>query len=223
MSTRRLIVLVGLFVAIAVGARWALVSKPTEQPTERPKASRARRPPRAPLASHSKAQPSERVSEQAPPRPPVGSATTAAPWEATSEPRPPASPVDLEALQALLPENLYWRFGVPTDDPAVAEERERFNGTLQQVFGRIQSNTATEEEIDWYYDHKEALSRDYLELSQTVLQTHGDELPLRERGLYELSVSMHTHRLSEYPAHRSDAKRRKKLQDEKREAWQASQ
>lgn len=128
----------------------------------------------------------------------------------------------LDALRAMLPENLYWEFGVPTDDPEVVAERKRFATKIEKVFGLIQSNTATEEEIDWYFDHKERLSRDYLEFAHTVLERYEDELPPREVGLYELSRSMHAHRLREYPKSRRDAKRRKRLQDQKREAWQSS-
>ena len=128
-------------------------------------------------------------------------------------------PVELDALREVLPDNLFWVYGAPTDDPDILAERKRHAAHLDEIFGRIQSNTATEEEIAEYYDHKEKLSKDYLTFTQTVLQQHADELSARDLGLYQLSESMHIKRLREYPKDRQDAKRRKAEQDRKREAW----
>ncbi len=135
--------------------------------------------------------------------------------ELTEEPYP----VDLDALRAELPDNLYWALGAPTDDSEILRERKQHQARVTRVWGLIQSNTASLEDIDWFYDHKEQLSRDYLQFTERVLEKYGSELPERDLGLYELSKSMHEHRLRDYPGDREDAKRRKALQDEKRRAW----
>jgi hypothetical protein len=63
-------------------------------------------------------------------------------------------PVDLERLRARISDNLYWRLGAPSKDPQVlqarAEEEQRWN----QLYGKVLSGTASEEEIRRYYDHR---------------------------------------------------------------------
>lgn len=142
-----------------------------------------------------------------------------------SEAEPVALPegdyvVDLERLRAQLPDNLYWRLGEPTKDPqalkARAEEEQRWN----ELFGKVQSNTASAGEIQDYYDHRRRLSEDYLEFASLVLQEYGDELPERDRGMYELSVRMHRTRLEEIPRQTEDALARKRAHDARKDQWQ---
>jgi len=128
-------------------------------------------------------------------------------------------PVDLERLRARLPDNLYWKLGAPTEDPEVlqmrAEEEQRWN----ELFGKVQSNTATEEEIRRYYDHRRKLSEDYLEFAALVLQEHGARLSERDRGLYELSVKLHSSRLDEIQRQVDDALARRREHEQRRETW----
>lgn len=132
-------------------------------------------------------------------------------------------PVDLERLRARIPDNLYWRLGAPTKDPqalaARAEEEKRWN----ELYGKVLSGTASEEEIRRYYDHRRQLSEDYVAFARLVLAEYPDELPERDRGLYELSIEMHTSRLAEIPRKIEEALARKQEQDRKREEWRRSQ
>lgn len=132
---------------------------------------------------------------------------------------PRAHRVDLAKLRERLPDNLYWELGVPTKDPAVlqkrAEEERRWNG----LFGKVQSNTATEQEIRQYYEHRRAVSEDFIEFASLVLQEYGPQLPEQERGLYELSIRMHRTRLEEIPRQTEEALARKRDQDQRRENW----
>jgi hypothetical protein len=132
-------------------------------------------------------------------------------------------PVDLERLRARIPDNLYWRLGSPTKDPQVlaarAEEEQRWN----ELYGKVLSGTASEEEIQRYYDHRRKLSEDYVAFARLVLQEYPDELPERDRGLYELSIEMHTSRLAEIPHKIEEALARKQEQDRRREEWRRSQ
>ena len=73
------------------------------------------------------------------------------------------------------------------------------------AFGRIQANEATPEEIRAYYAERRAISRDYLELAQLVLAEQGDRLPERDRGLFELSASLHRSRLPQIDRDEADA------------------
>jgi hypothetical protein len=132
-------------------------------------------------------------------------------------------PVDLERLRARIPDNLYWRLGAPTKDPAAlqarAEEEQRWN----QLYGKVLSGTASEEEIRSYYDHRRQLSRDYVDFARLVLQEYPGELPERDRGLYEMSIEMHTTRLAEIPRQIEEALARKQEQDRRREEWRRGQ
>ena len=132
-------------------------------------------------------------------------------------------PVDLERLRARIPDNVYWRMGAPTTDPQAlqvrAEEEQRWN----QLYGKVLSGTASEDELRRYYDHRRRLSEDYIALARLVLQEYTAELPERDRGLYQLSIEMHTTRLAEIPRQIDDALARKQTQEQRREEWRRSQ
>jgi hypothetical protein len=132
-------------------------------------------------------------------------------------------PVDLERLRARIPDNLYWRLGAPTKDPQVLQARAAEEQRWNELYGKVQSGTASEEEIQRYYDHRRKLSEDYLAFARLVLQEYGDELPERDRGLYDLSIEMHTSRLAEIPGKIDEARARKQEQDRRREEWRSSQ
>lgn len=144
---------------------------------------------------------------------------------AEAPPPPPPSegprqhPVDLAKLRERLPHNLYWQLGAPTDDPTVLRQREEETQRWNTLHGKVVSNTATEEEIHEYFEHRRAVSEDFIEFARTVLEQYGDQLPEQERGLYELSIRMHSTRLEELPRETDEALERKRLQDERRQKW----
>lgn len=114
-------------------------------------------------------------------------------------------PVKLDALRAKFPNNRYWSFGAPTTDPMLARMRAAKAERDNAAFGKIQANEASPEEIRAYYDDKRALSRDYLQISQAVLDENGDALPERDRGMFQLSVNMHRDRLKQIERDERDA------------------
>lgn len=132
-------------------------------------------------------------------------------------------PVDLARLREQIPDNLYWRLDAPTQDGQIlharAEEKQRWNA----LFGKVQSGTATEEEMQQYFAHRRQLSEDYIELARLVLAEYGPQLPEQERGMYELSIRMHDTRLGELPRQLEQARERKALQDQRREEWRSKQ
>jgi hypothetical protein len=114
-------------------------------------------------------------------------------------------PVNLDALRARLPDNRYWALGAPTSDPAVARARAEHARRANTAFGRIQANEATPEQIRAYYAERRAISKDYLELAELVLVEQGDRLPERDRGMFELSASLHRARLPQIDRDEADA------------------
>lgn len=119
-------------------------------------------------------------------------------------------PVDLEELRARIPENRYWELGAPTSDPEVAKARAARAERNNAIFGRTQTGEASEAEIRTYYDEKRRVSEDYLALSLLVLAEKRDQLPERDRGMFELSVQLHRGRLKQIDRDLADALARRK-------------
>lgn len=113
--------------------------------------------------------------------------------------------MNLDTLRTRLPDNRYWTLGAPTSDPAVAKERAARAERDNVVFGRIQSGEAAPDEIRAYYVERRAISRDYLQLSELVLAEQGETLPPRDRGMFELSATMHRARLQQIERDEADA------------------
>jgi hypothetical protein len=118
-----------------------------------------------------------------------------------------ASPrvVDLEHLEAQMPNNLYFKLGVPTTDPEVLKAREAEERSWRELYGKVLSNKASEEEVRRYYAHRRRVSEDYVQVADRVLNESGPTLKEDERGLFELSRKMHKERLSELPRQESEA------------------
>ena len=114
-------------------------------------------------------------------------------------------PVSLDALRARLPDNRYWALGAPTSDPAVAKVRAARAEQDNAALGRIQANEASPEEVRAYYAERRALSSDYLQIAELVLTENGDRLPERDRGMFELTVTLHRARLQQIDRDESDA------------------
>ncbi len=136
-----------------------------------------------------------------------------------SESPPSQHPVNLDKLRERLPGNLYWELAAPTKDPEVLRKRAQETQRWNALYGKVQSNTASDEEIHQYYDHRRQVSEDFIAFANLVLQEHGTQLSEQERGLYELSIQMHRTRLAELPGQVEGALERARLQTQRREAW----
>lgn len=141
--------------------------------------------------------------------------------EAVTNEAPARHPVDLDELRELLPDNLYWETSVPTKDEEVLRKREEEARRWNVLFGKVQSNTATEEEIHQYFEHRRRVSEDAIAFASTVLERYGAQLPEQEQGLYALSIRMHRTRLDELPRQQEEALDRKRIQDQRREEWRS--
>lgn len=149
----------------------------------------------------------------------VGAATAQVQAQPPEEPAP--YPVDLEALRAKLPGNLYWELDAPTKDPAELSRREGVKAKWNALYGKVLSNEATEEEVHQYYEHRRQVSEDAITFATTMLQDYGDKLPSEHRGLLELSVNMHRTRLAELPRQESEALSRREAHAQRQKEWRA--
>lgn len=131
--------------------------------------------------------------------------------------------VDMDAVRAALPGNLYFELSMPTQDEAVLAERQAERARWNVEYGKILSGTATEEEITAYYDLRAKLSSDYIEFTTHLLDRYGDTLTARDVGLLGLARRLHAARLEEIPRKVEEALERKRQQDEARAAWLAGQ
>ncbi len=114
-------------------------------------------------------------------------------------------PLDLEALRAQIPDNLYWKYDAKTSEVAVAKERAERAKQRNAMYGRIQANEASESELRAYYDERRRLSNDYLQLTTLVLEGKAGEVSERDRGLFELTANLHRDRLKQIERDQSDA------------------
>jgi hypothetical protein len=131
--------------------------------------------------------------------------------------------VDLDEVRAALPDNVYWESALPTDDPRILEARAAESARWNDEFGKVQSGTATEAEIEAYFDHRHRYSSDYVEFTKYLLRHYGSELPPQDVALLELAQRMHLARLVEMPRKLEEAYARKRQQDEARQAWLESE
>ncbi|MHA7629171.1 hypothetical protein [Corallococcus sp. M7] len=148
-------------------------------------------------------------------------AATAQVQAAAPDPEAAPYPVDLEALRAKLPGNLYFEMDAPTKDPAELSRREGVKAKWNALYGKVLSNEASEEEVHQYYEHRRQVSEDAIAFATTMLQDYGDKLPSEHRGLLELSVNMHRTRLAEIPRQESEALSRRESHAQRQKEWRA--
>jgi hypothetical protein len=133
------------------------------------------------------------------------------------------STVDLNAVRAAMPDNLYWTMSVPTKDPAVLQARQAERERWNVEYGKVLSSTATEQEIRDFYAHRQRVSLDSIEFANYLLAHHGPQLPERDVGMLKLAVKLHLARLEELPRQIAEALDRSKAHDAARRAWQEDQ
>lgn len=131
--------------------------------------------------------------------------------------------VDLEAVRAALPDNLYFELAAPTKDEAVIEARAAERRRWNDEYGKVLSGTASEEEIGVFFDRRARVSTDYVEFTTYLLDHYRDTLHERDVALLELARRMHATRLQEIPRQVEEALVRKQQQDEARAAWLAGE
>jgi len=131
--------------------------------------------------------------------------------------------IDLRGVQAAMPDNLYWKLGAPTKDPAVLEAREQEKKQRNEEYGRVLSGDATEEEVNAYYAYRERLSTDFLEIADYMRRQFDSSASDELKGMLELAVKLHTARLAQLPADREAALEHSRAQAKAREEWRKQQ
>lgn len=207
---------VGLAVLFALRA-------PPPAPEVAPPSAPEAAPAAAPVTAPSASAPSPAAAPTAVAGAPAVPELLREPEPAPAGDTPKVHPVDLESLRAKLPDNLYWELGAPTRDPEVLKRREEEGRRWNDLYGKVLSGSATEEEVRQYYAYRRRVSEDLMTFAATVLAEYGDQLPEQERGLYELSINMHRTRLEELPRQEQDSLEHGRLQARRREAWRQGQ
>ncbi len=127
--------------------------------------------------------------------------------------------VDLEAARRAMPDNIYWRMSAPTKDEDVLRERAEERARWNEAYGKVLSNTATEQEIDAYYAHRDRLASDYVQLATYILENHGTQLTIRDLGLLKVAVELNLAALEQIPRQIAEAQQRRIAHQQAREAW----
>jgi hypothetical protein len=213
--------MIALACALALAAVVLVLWWPAENATEPPAVSSA--PAAAPSASAEMPPdveaPANTPSVASPPPAPAASEML----EDLTDPGSAWASVDMDEVRAAMPDNLYWKMGMPTNDPDVIREREAERARWNVQYGKVLSNTATEQEIRDYYALRYRLSSEYIEFASYLLDHYREDIPERDVGLLELAVELHLARLEEIPGQQADAFERKRKHDAAREAWLADQ
>lgn len=204
-----------------------------ERPTAPPPAPVAAAPAPAPAPpSPPAAKPSIPALLKVPPLPPPAAVAKkkddkdAAPVDPVMTPGDPElswDKVDMEKIRAVMPDNIYWRMSAPTNDPEILKQREEERDRWNAEYGKVLSNTATAEEIDAYYDHRQKLMNDNIAFAGYVLAAYSEQLPERDVALLKLAVKLNLARLEEIPRQITEAQQRREEHEAARRAWLADQ
>ena len=127
--------------------------------------------------------------------------------------------VDLDAVRRALPDNIYWTMSAPTKDEDVLRERAEERARWNAAYGKVLSNTATEQEIDDYYAHRDRLASDYIQFATYILENYGTQLTIRDLGLLKVAVELNLAALEQIPREIEEAQRRRIAHQRAREAW----
>jgi hypothetical protein len=131
--------------------------------------------------------------------------------------------IDFDEIRQALPDSMYWKMAFPTKDPELIAEREKIRAAWSAQFAKIQANTATDEEIDAYYDEQAKLSNDYLEFLVYLADHYGNLVPRAEIGALKLAGELHLAKLEEIPRRIAEAKERRVAHEAARAAWAEEQ
>ena len=131
--------------------------------------------------------------------------------------------IDLREAQAVMPDNLYWELGAPTNDSAVLEAREEEKKRRNEEYGLVLSGDANEAQVNAYYDYREQISTDFLELSEWMRHRYDGKMSDEMEGMLDLSIKLHKARLAQIPADRAEAIQRSHEREKIREDWRREQ
>jgi hypothetical protein len=210
-------IIAGSVLLLIVGVIWTRRSSGPPPAAPRPTAA-----PPAPQASAAKAEPVDEASS--PPQSAAAPRVKRAgpdedPFADDRASRGTWEVLDMEAVRAAMPDNVYWKMAAPTQDPELIKWREEERARWNVEYGKVLSNTATAEEIDAYFAERKRLSDDYLEFVVHVIANYGNAIPREGLALLKLAGEMHALRLEEMPRQMAEAHARREAHDAARRAW----
>jgi hypothetical protein len=98
-------------------------------------------------------------------------------------------------------------------------QREEDRAYWEAEYGKVLSNTATEEQVRDYYAHQRMVSSDAIEFSTHLLEHYGDVLPERDVGMLQLAMKLHMAKLEELPRNLQAALERRDDHEQRRNEW----
>jgi hypothetical protein len=131
--------------------------------------------------------------------------------------------IDLREAKELMPDNLYWKWGSPTKDEKLLEERAQERRRRNEEYGRVLAGDANEDEVRAYYDYRRKLSSDYLEFAEFMARRHRNSENEQFRGMLDLAVNMNADRLKQLAADEEAALAKSRDQARLREEWRRQQ
>jgi len=127
--------------------------------------------------------------------------------------------VDLEALKADMPNNLYWVLAAPTKDEQVLAERREIKEYWDKQRAQINANRASEKQIRDYFQHREQVTTDYIEFATSLLNRYHDVLPEEAYSFQVFARNLNLVLLQELPKKLNNALESRKKFIAQREEW----
>jgi hypothetical protein len=131
--------------------------------------------------------------------------------------------LDLREARELMPDNLFWKYGVPTKDESELAAREEEKKRRNEEYGRVLAGDASEDEVRAYYDYRRRMASDYLEFAEFMQRQLRDSSNEQLRGLIDLGLKMNAEKLKQLNAEMEDALARSRERAEIREQWRQQQ
>lgn len=107
---------------------------------------------------------------------------------------PPFAP-DMDRLRDELPGNL----AIPPRDKNERWMRDEAKKSRNELFGRISSNIASDDEVHSYYDEQALLTRDSIAMLEWILKEHEEEMGERDLSRHHFLLDQFKKRLAAIP------------------------
>ncbi|MCC6763749.1 MAG: hypothetical protein IT293_03720 [Deltaproteobacteria bacterium] len=217
-GTSRPGVLVGVALVLILGTAWLLRRVNAERARDRGTTVATAPTAGAPAAPNARRTPLWQPDPNDP-EPAEDLAYKADPLSPMVDPADEWARIDFDEMRRALPDNLYWKMAFPTKDQALIDERARIREQWNVEYGKVISNTATDQEIDAFYGEQQKISEDYLEWLVYLADHYGNLVPRSATGGLKLAGEMHLARLEEIPRKMAEAKERSAAHAKARQAW----
>jgi hypothetical protein len=127
--------------------------------------------------------------------------------------------IDLREARELMPNNLYWKYGAPTKDPAVLAERDAEKKRRNDEYGRVLAGDASEDDVRAYYDYRKKLAADYFEFAEFMHRRYQDSKNEEFVGMLDLAMKLNAAKLQQIPDELEAALQRARDHEKAREEW----